>query len=272
MVQAYFMKNMQLFLKENGLSFKDGRIDLPLSTKRIFLDIGLSNDAHQSEILARSNYDFVIFAFEPLTQNIEEIARENSSHSIILNAKRIGKEVFLLPCALGKRTEESFVDFYVTKSDRGCSSLIQPASFEIQEIVQVPIFSLEEFLVLIPWSEFGYIDYVKIDAQGSDLDIISGAGALKNRILLVTCELSIDQYVGISNDSYKILLHMLKSGFLPVTFGKNHLKLSRICKFFFWLICILKKLDIEIESVDPTFVNVRLLFFKRLRSLRVYID
>ena len=65
------------------------------------------------------------------------------------------------------------VDFYCTNKDSGTSSLYCPNSNlkdEIKEIVKVPVYSLKHFFDIFDWNRFPYIEYIKIDAQGSDSD------------------------------------------------------------------------------------------------------
>ena len=53
------------------------------------------------------------------------------------------------------------------------------------------------FFVRFPWDTVAYIDYIKIDAQGSDLNILKGAGDyLRERVVYVTAEPDGYQYHG----------------------------------------------------------------------------
>jgi FkbM family methyltransferase len=47
--------------------------------------------------------------------------------------------------------------------------------FAIKEVIQVPVYPLSEFFELLP-ETVSYVDFIKIDAQGADLDILKGAG------------------------------------------------------------------------------------------------
>ena len=49
----------------------------------------------------------------------------------------------------------------------------------------------------IPWDKFEYIDYIKIDAQGCDLNILKSAGHyLQERVVYITAEADGHYYNG----------------------------------------------------------------------------
>ena len=59
----------------------------------------------------------------------------------------------------------------------------------IERIDKVPVISLKMVFDHFPWDRFEYIDYIKIDAQGSDLNILKGAkDYLKEKVVYVTAE------------------------------------------------------------------------------------
>jgi FkbM family methyltransferase len=262
---------MKNFLRENGVQFSGNQIEIG-NKRPVFIDVGLSTEAHQSERMIRLNSDGIVFAFEPIPSNIESIRNELSKHKIILNKDRIGKQVFIIPCALVKESGKKSQSFYVTKNDPGCSSLIKPVNFEIREIISVPIYTLNEFFRYLPFDKFKYIDALKIDAQGSDLDIVVGAEKYINKILFITVELSIDQYIGKRNSTKRILIFFLRRGFMPITLGKNYPKISRILQIALFVIARARRMELKYNSVDPTYVNLKLLLFKKIRSLEVLID
>jgi hypothetical protein len=91
------------------------------------------------------------------------------------------------------------MDFFSMQRDGGCSSLLEPINLErlgpIKSKITVPVFSLKHFFDIFPWDRFEYIDYIKIDAQGSDLDIIKSAGSyLKDKVVFVTAEPETNDY------------------------------------------------------------------------------
>jgi len=132
------------------------------------------------------------------------------------------------------------IDFYCTKNDSGTSSLYCPNSNlpdEIKEIVKVPVYSLKHFFDIFDWDRFPYIEYIKIDAQGSDLDILIGAeDYLKNRVVYITAEPENTQYDNSEHNNFNNINKYLESqDFLLI----NHP-----------------------NTEDPTFINKNFLYLK----------
>ena len=123
--------------------------------------------------------------------------------------------------------------FYVSQNDCGTSSLFPNDKRylgKIKEVIDVPVYSLKMFFDGFPWEIFQYIDYIKIDAQGSDLNILKSAGSyLSERVVYVTAEGDGQQYIGAHECSEaNIISYMESQGFIRI----HHR-----------------------NTVDPTFVN-----------------
>ena len=127
--------------------------------------------------------------------------------------------------------------FYVNSKDCGTSSLFKHDEKylgPIKKKISVPVLSLKMFFDEFPWDKFDYIDYIKVDAQGSDLNILKGAGNyLRERVVFVTAEPDGCQYFGASEcNASNITNYMLSQNFIRI----NHPR-----------------------TVDPTFVNKKFL-------------
>jgi hypothetical protein len=74
-----------------------------------------------------------------------------------------------------------------------------------------------------PWDRFEYIDYIKIDAQGSDLNILKSAGSyLRERVVYVTAEGDGHQYIGADECSAQnIIDYMTSLDFLQIRHPKT---------------------------------------------------
>ncbi len=60
------------------------------------------------------------------------------------------------------------------------------------------------------------IDYIKIDAQGADLDIVKSAGNyLTEHVVYITLEAEDVHYANTVNSAYDIQQYMLSIGFVP---------------------------------------------------------
>ena len=100
----------------------------------------------------------------------------------------------MIPCALGLSSNTDGKIFY-NQRDCGCSSLYIPKYFDIDQIIEVPIFPLSDFFNIFPFDTHPVIDYIKIDAQGSDLNIVKSAGNyLKEHVVYITLEAENAQY------------------------------------------------------------------------------
>jgi|GEM_PF-1188206 len=196
----------------------DGKINIPKNIKHIKLDIGLCYNAPMSQYWLSHEEDLWVFGFEPNPESIDAIFHETTkrlpSHGDLLEKKFIGKRFFLVPCALGLATSDT-IKLFVTKEDSGCSSIYLPKYFDVSKIIEVPIFSLSEFFDIFPFDTHPIIDYIKIDAQGADLDIAKSAGRyLIERVVYITLEAENSQYKNTTN-SYEIIdLYMRNLGFV----------------------------------------------------------
>lgn len=172
---------------------------IPENIKRIKLDIGLSYNAPHTQLWFENNIenDLYVFGFEPNPDCYnsilnKDIKLQNNGHSKRLENKYIDDKYFqLLPIALNNVETETTLDFYCMKNDCGTSSLNKPIDNglgEIKEIIKVPIFPLKAFFDLFDWNRFPIIEYIKIDAQGSDIDIVKSAGEYLKKIVYITLE------------------------------------------------------------------------------------
>ena len=193
---------------------------ISLNKKRIKIDIGLSHNVPHTLIWLgndNKNDDLYIFGFEPNPYNIKSI----------LNKYISDNNFCLIGVALSNVKEMKEADFYCTKFDSGTSSLYSPNSNlkdEINEIVKVPVYSLKHFFDIFDWERFPYIEYIKIDAQGSDLDILIGAGDyLKNRVVYITAEPECTDYNNISHNNFENIKTYLESqDFILIKHSNTH--------------------------------------------------
>jgi len=178
--------------------------NIPLNKKRIKIDIGLSYGAPHTQIWFENdniNDDLYVFGFEPNIYNVQNILNKNivAGHPYILENKYIdNNHLCLINVALSNVKEMKEMDFYCTNNDPGTSSLYCPnnnLNDKIKEIIKVPVYSLKHFFDIFDWNRFPYIEYIKIDAQGSDFDILIGAeDYLKNKVVYITAEPESLQY------------------------------------------------------------------------------
>lgn len=188
--------------------FKD--LTIPENITHVKLDIGLSYSAPQSQIWLSNEENLFVFGFEPNPDSVKcilnkDIVKRAPFHGTPISNEYINSKFFLIPVALSNVIEPSKMDFYCMKNDTGTSSLFEPTDpnlGSIKEKIEVPVFSLKHFFDLFPWDRFDYIDYIKIDAQGADLDIIKSAGNyLKEKVVFITAEPENAAYSGCKDNT-----------------------------------------------------------------------
>ena len=212
------LQDLKTMLREIVCFKADGKIEIPSPVKHIKLDIGLSYSAPMSQQWLTHEDDLLVFGFEPNPESVDSILqgaiKRDPSHGTPLEQKFIGKNFFLVPCALGL-SNVSTIQFFVTKNDCGCSSMYAPKYFPIKQVIQVPIFRLSEFFDFFPFDSHPVIDYIKIDAQGADLDIAKSAGHyLEERVVYITLEAEDTQYENTANSAQDIDNYMRSIGFI----------------------------------------------------------
>ncbi len=188
--------------------------------KKVKIDIGLSYNAPQSKIWLDHDQDLMVIGFEPNPENIlslqsKNITKRHESHGEPVKSEDIGTRFFLIPIALGNVNDVEYLDFYCMKNDSGTSSLLKPivsSLGEIKEVVKVPVYSLKHFFDVFPWDKFEYIEYIKIDAQGLDLEILKGAGDyLKEKVVYITAEPESHTYENSASNTINNMTSYLES-------------------------------------------------------------
>jgi FkbM family methyltransferase len=192
------------------------------------LDVGLSYSAPQSQSwLSHEDSTLMVFGFEPNPESVACIMSRNNrkqhaSHGDCLEYKYIEEGRFVIqPCALSNVDIPTTMKFYVSQNDCGTSSLYpnnETQLGKIKSVINVPVYSLKMFFDGFPWDRFDYIDYLKIDAQGSDLNILKSAGSyLRKRVVYVTAEGDGNYYIGAGECSNSnIVSYMETQGFTRI--------------------------------------------------------
>jgi len=244
---------MKKLLERSGVKFdKNGLIDIDPKYKRIKIDVGLADNALHSNIWLNSENDpasnTIVFGFEADPRAISKLKDSRIVSRKKIDTSKINKNFFLIPCALGNPGpyDVDVVTLYYNKNVAK-SSLFRPRDYDSDDEdedtegaseagggdVDVPFYSLNHFLELIPWHRFYGIDYLKISANGSDFNIIKGASKFLDKILIITFN-SNNDYREAFNNYYDIIRYLQALGYVDVQ--KEPLK------------CMIKAFN-----VDPTF-------------------
>lgn len=203
---------------------KQNKIFINPKFKKVKLDIGLSMNAPNSELWLRNEEDLMVLGFEPssncfnsLTLDSED-TRAKYPQYVYMNSERIGVSFFPIKCAIssGEPRYQKFYNTAANENDKnlfGCSSLYTPTYFPVHYTEEVPVLSLKHVFDLFPWDQIPYIDQLKADTQGSDFDVLVGAGDYLNNIVYVTIENSTQgQYVK-EDDYHKFDSYLKKYNF-----------------------------------------------------------
>ncbi len=210
-------------------------ITIPDTIKRIKLDVGLSYGANQSNVWFDNDpaEELFVFGFEPnpdclAVLNAGDIKVQHPAHPPGIANKYLKSRFAIIPVALSNVEEEKTMDFFMMQRDCGTSSLYNPVDpfiGPVKQVVKTPVFSLKHFFDAFKWwDRFPYIEYIKIDAQGSDFDIILGAREyLKDRVVYITAEPEIYQYSGCGhNNEHNMTEYMKSIGFKRVHHPNTH--------------------------------------------------
>jgi len=197
--------------------YKDININSNISNVK--LDIGLSYSAPFSQIWLENEPNLLVIGFEPNPESVRNILAKNilkrdQCHGTPIKNEYINERFFLFPIALSNVSEPSKMTFYKTEKDVGCSSLLKPIdpSLGSYKTDSVDVYSLKHFFDLFPFDRFDYIDYIKIDAQGSDIDILKSAGDyLKEKVVYITAEPECVAYNNSNNNSVENIEKYLES-------------------------------------------------------------
>jgi FkbM family methyltransferase len=179
---------------------------------RIKIDVGLGMYNINSIEWLQKESNLCLICFEP---NLE------SRNSCINHINKINNKLlennnafFIVPFALSDVKEPKKLSFYSMLDDGGTSSLYKPISNlgPVKYETTVDVYSLKHFLDLFPWDRFEYIDYIKIDAQGADFDIIKSAGDyLKDKVVFITAEPETVHYFGCNHNTTENMVEYLKT-------------------------------------------------------------
>ena len=163
----------------------------------IKLDIGLSKEAIQSSTWLRKEPNLKVYGFEPHPHNLKRLyacdCYVSDKRSILPD---LHNRLTILPLALDNVTQKTKMKLYIPNIDNGCSSLlnINPNNTffrGLKEEIEVDVISLKMFFDENPniLKDFEYIDYIKLDTQAKDLDIIkSGIDIIKEKVVWITAE------------------------------------------------------------------------------------
>jgi FkbM family methyltransferase len=205
---------------------------IPGNITHIKIDVGLGMHNIHSKDWLKYEKDVCVFMFEPNRDCIKSSMQHMLSIQDQININK--NSYHIIPVALSNVNDKTTMNFFSMANDGGTSSLYKPNNLNrlgnIKSIIPVPVFSLKNFFDLFPWNRFEYIEYIKIDAQGADFDIIQSAGDyLSERVVFITAEPENNDYENCNHNTCENMEKYLSS--------KNFIKITHP------------------NTEDPTFIN-----------------
>ena len=169
---------------------KNNKLILPQNTKKVMIDVGTSVDWNNSiKYLSEYPNDSAVIGIEPnidswlLAKGIHYFNYKKHIEELPKYTKNISSRIIFLPVALAPY--EGFAKFY-GHDKLGTSSLLDSA-FETTNSTVVPTIKLSQVIELVP-DNIEYIEILKIDAEGFDLQILKSGGQYLSRVAVVTVE------------------------------------------------------------------------------------
>jgi FkbM family methyltransferase len=237
-------KPPEFYIYKSGAKVGMSKILVPDFVSSIKIDVGLSGNAPQSKMWIDANPNTLVFGFEPLSMNIKMISEATSTWPIKLDPRNIGRNIYIIPVALSSKTLGHKLKMKITDEESGSSSLLDSTYLLQSTWEYVPVFKLDDFIDFIDLERFKFVEYLKIDAQGMDFEVIRGAKKYLSKICFITAEMDLTFY-GTKNNSLKLNCFMTLRGFL---------KLGKITTYF-----LRRVLKLKINVDDDTYINLRLL-------------
>jgi hypothetical protein len=201
----------------NNFLDKNGKFIIPKHIKNIRFDIGLSYCAPNSTIWLNDSNDTFVIGIEANKYACDRII----SGGFIAHQKNLSfpyphENFLLINVALDDVKEMTNKPFYHMSSDVGVSSLLKPTEslgHTLQEISDVTVIPFSFILEKIDWDRFNYIEMVKIDTQGKDLDIIKSSGKFLDKIVYLNCEINTFDHYENNNRPNEFNDFLIKNGF-----------------------------------------------------------
>ena len=199
----------------------DNKIDIPSTIKKIKLDVGLSWCAPNSALWLSSESDLFVIGIEPNKDAIKSIRDKgcvwNKKQEVVMT----NNNYMLLECAINDVEEPTTNKFYTMEGDPGTSSLLEPKDKltnkqkvkNTDEVLTVP---LKYILDLLPWNRFDYIDLIKTDCQGIDMNVVNSIGDYLDKVVYLNCELSAYGHYHNEIPQQKFLIFLQQKGFKKI--------------------------------------------------------
>jgi FkbM family methyltransferase len=173
-----------------SLNPQTGQILLPAGVKRVWLDVGAHECQHSLPALEQ-NSDLAVIAFEPLPHKWQAL-RGRHERLIALPYAVSGVN----STALFNESEFDAASSLLAYNPDGHAEWKVKTGLTVKRQLQVQTIRLEEVLSRLP---VALVEFIKIDTQGHDLEVVKSAGASLARVIRLRLEVAVTHsqlYVG----------------------------------------------------------------------------
>ena len=209
-----FNKTLKVFIgawphknrKHENQNVSDFFRQTPTGLRYLRIDVGLSDDASHSVETLLDYDDRMCIGIEPHPDNIAKLIKGCSKfYAISLSdnyvrkghllkpVKDIRRRFLLVEGAAGSCKRPTKRKFYSAFPDRGNSSLYDIHSIEgtgniSDKVIEVTEFQLSDILAKVDYERFPFIESLKIDTEGHELEVLKGCGKYLKKILYCRVE------------------------------------------------------------------------------------
>lgn len=220
-----------------------GRISLPHWVRRVKIDVGLSGNAPNSRVWLEHDSDLFVIGIEPNRRNLLNIVTGLSGYTNRIDWDRYKSCMYILPYAVSNLPDGSKTIFFCTEGDGGQSSILEPITFGINSKYEIRTIRLATLIQGLTNGTNIFIEHIKTDCQGYDLEVLISAKECLERVGAYTFEYEPNHYNGATKDFRKYDRILREAGFVVAT-SENVTGLG---------------LDLgAIQTEDPTYINTRL--------------
>jgi FkbM family methyltransferase len=197
------------------MQFLGQTIPIRANCSHVKIDVGLGLHNVQSIHWLKHEKDLFVFMFDPnpdsVASCVERMRKGGAADTLLAN----GNDLCILPLALADVGGPEERPFYSMALDGGTSSLFRPVDptlgpiKEVRTVLAVP---LRQFFEAFPWDRFPVVDYLKVDVQGADLEVLKSAGPwLAERVIYVTAEPESTAYAGCGGNTREAMENYMQS-------------------------------------------------------------
>ncbi len=165
----------------------------------VFLDLGANQGFYTLLVSKLVGTEGKVFAFEPASPEYQKLKRNlqiNRAQNVILQKMAIG-------------AHDGTTDFFLCLDGRGSRSSLRTPPEEVKartKIERIPIKRLDSY---VEANNIHNIDFIKIDVEGGERDILKGAKnvltTIRPLVMIELADIATQQFGYPSQESYKLL-------------------------------------------------------------------